>query len=76
MKNIMLMVSSAVFAIVAALHLLRAVYGLPILISDFSFPVWASYPAAAFAAAMAVLDWKYGRRKEAKKEENEVENGL
>ncbi len=59
MKTAMMTISSLIFALVAALHFLRAIYGLPILISSFQFPVWASYPAAFFAAALAILDWKY-----------------
>lgn len=61
MKTTMMTISALVFAIVAILHFLRAVYGLPIVIGSFWFPVWASYPASFFAAALAILDWKYRR---------------
>ncbi len=61
MKTTIMAISSLVFAVVAVLHFLRAVYGLPIVMGNFLFPVWASYPASFFAAVLAFFNWKYRR---------------
>ena len=46
------------FSVVAALHLWRAIAGLPLNIGTFSLPVWASYAAFVIIAFLAYGNYK------------------
>ncbi len=50
-------ISAAVFAVVALLHLWRAIAGLPANIGTISLPVWASYVAVVVAGYLAYLNY-------------------
>ena len=47
-------VAAFIFALVAAAHLARAVYALPVQIGAVSVPVWASWLGFLAAAAMCL----------------------
>jgi len=47
--------AAVIFAIVALLHLLRAVAGLDIVIGGESIPIWASWVGAVVAGFLAYL---------------------
>jgi hypothetical protein len=53
--------SVVVFALVGALHLVRALLGWDVRVDGMDFPVWASYVAAAGAALLAVMLWRENR---------------
>ena len=50
-------VSGAVFALVAALQLIRVLLGWPVVIDNLPIPLWASGCAFVVAAALAL--WAY-----------------
>ena len=46
-------VTAALFLIIAALHLLRIIFGWPAQISGLTFPLWASWLALAITGGLA-----------------------
>jgi hypothetical protein len=51
------LLAAAIFALVAALQIFRAVTGLPITIGKTSIPIWASWVACAVAIVLAGLGY-------------------
>lgn len=51
------LLASAIFALVAVAHLLRAVAGWPVVIDTTSVPLWVSWVACIAAAALAWLGY-------------------
>lgn len=47
-----------IFVLVAALHLYRVVAGLPVIIGEWSAPMWVSYVGTIVPLAVAFLLWK------------------
>ena len=52
-KNQSLMLASAVFGIIALLHLLRSIFSWDARIANFDIPVWFSYIAVVVAGYLA-----------------------
>jgi hypothetical protein len=50
--------SSLVFSVVAAGHLVRAARGVPLLLGNFAVPIWPSWVAAAVGAGLAVWGFR------------------
>ncbi len=53
--------AAAVFAIVAALHLVRAIMGWEAAIGAHAIPIWASWIATLVAGALAWLGFRAAR---------------
>jgi hypothetical protein len=49
------LLAAVIFAVVAALHVIRAVSGWPIAIGETSMPIWASWVAAIITGGLAWL---------------------
>jgi hypothetical protein len=54
-------IATVVFALVAALQLVRVLEGWDVTIGGVHVPMWASLIAAAFAALLAVMVWRENR---------------
>ena len=54
-------IATVVFALVAALQLVRVLEGWDVTIAGVHVPMWASLVAAAFAALLAVMVWRENR---------------
>lgn len=54
-------VSGAIFAIIAVLHLLRAILGWQASIAGWDVPVWLSILPVVFMGWLAWENWKAGR---------------
>jgi hypothetical protein len=54
--------AAAIFAIVAMLHLVRAVMGWEVAIGALAIPLWASWVATLAAGALAWLGYRAARR--------------
>ncbi|TAL49858.1 hypothetical protein EPN81_04495 [Patescibacteria group bacterium] len=57
MRNI-LIVNTAIFVSVAALHALRVAYQAPVVIGSFTLPLWLSAVAVVGVAILAYLNWR------------------
>ena len=55
-------IATVVFALVAALQLVRVLEGWDVAIGNVHVPMWASLLAAAFAALLAVMVWRENRK--------------
>ena len=55
------MIATLVFALVAALQLVRVLEGWDVMIGSVHVPIWASLVAAAFAALLCVMVWRENR---------------
>jgi hypothetical protein len=51
----------AVFAVIAAIHLLRLFAGWELIFNGFVVPVWWSAPGCIVAAALAFMLWREAR---------------
>jgi hypothetical protein len=47
-----------IFAAVSLLHLFRLIYSLPVLIGNYSLPMWFSVCGFIGAGILAILNWK------------------
>jgi hypothetical protein len=56
------LLATAVFAVLAVLHLLRAMFAVPAVIGSQSVPVWFSYVVAAVLALLAFAGARAARR--------------
>ncbi|MDH3195813.1 MAG: hypothetical protein OEL78_05825 [Hyphomicrobiales bacterium] len=65
MQKAALYTSGAFFAVGAVAHLVRLIVGFEIVIAGIAVPVWASYPGALIAAALAVWMLAAARRSQA-----------
>ena len=54
-------VSTAIFAVVAIGHLLRAVYGWEVVIGEWSIPLWASWIGVVVAGILAYSGYQHRR---------------
>jgi hypothetical protein len=54
------LLAAAIFALVAALQILRAVTGLPVTIGQTPIPIWASWVAGGVAIVLAWLGYAAG----------------
>ena len=54
-------IAAGVFALVAVVHLLRIVFGWPVLINGMAVPIWASGVGFVISAALAVMLWRERR---------------
>jgi len=57
-KKSLLQLNAGLFALVAVLHLWRAVVGAEAVIAGIHVPLWASYVAVVVAGALAWKNWK------------------
>jgi sterol desaturase/sphingolipid hydroxylase (fatty acid hydroxylase superfamily) len=55
--NTILQVSAVIFAVVALLHLWRAIAGIPAQLGTWSVPIWLSWVAFVIAAFLAHTSW-------------------
>ena len=55
-------IAALVFALVAAVQLLRFVLGWEVVVNGMSVPLWASAIAFLVAAGLAVMVWREARR--------------
>ena len=53
---------SVIFAIIAVLHLARALYGWEAVIGGVSIPVWVSWAAVVIAGYLAVRGWQFAHK--------------
>jgi hypothetical protein len=56
------LVSGAFFSLIALGQLIRAVLSVPMHVADVAIPVWCSYVAFVFLAALAVWAFRSARR--------------
>jgi len=61
-KNQSLMVASAIFGLIALLHLLRSVFSWPAVIGTFNVPVWFSYVAVVVAGYLSWQMYNAGKK--------------
>jgi hypothetical protein len=54
-------IASAIFAVVACLHLLRIVLGWEVLIQGVVIPMWASYLGVLVPSVLSFLLWRESR---------------
>jgi len=54
--------TTTVFAVIAVIQALRFFQAWPVSINGYEVPVWASAIAALACAALAVLNWREGKR--------------
>jgi len=54
--------TTAIFAVIAVVQALRFFQAWPVSINGYEVPVWASAIAALACAALAVLNWREGKR--------------
>lgn len=57
------LVSGIFFLVIAVAHVLRAIAGVPIRAADMQLPIWVSWPAAIFTAALAIWAFSLFRKK-------------
>lgn len=55
------LIAVAAFALVAAVHLVRALLGWEVRVEGMAIPVWASFLAAFGAGLLAVMVWRENR---------------
>jgi len=56
------LVAGIIFAVVALLHLVRIFMDWPVIIGDWSIPMWASWTALIVAGGLSLLGLRLGRR--------------
>lgn len=61
-KNQALILASAVFGIIALVHLARAIMGLDAIIAGFNVPIYASYVFFVVAGLLAWLMYGAGKK--------------
>ena len=61
-KNIGLRVAGAVFALVAAIHLLRLVVGFHVAVGRFPIPLWVNGVGLVVAGGLAAWMFRLGRK--------------
>ena len=61
MSNRYIVVSGAIFGVVAALHAVRAVYQWPLHVGTLDIPVWASWIGLVVAGSLCA--WAFRSRK-------------
>jgi hypothetical protein len=59
------LVAGIIFAVVALLHLVRIFMDWPVIVGDWSIPMWASWIALVVAGGLALLGLRLGRRERA-----------
>lgn len=52
------LIAAMLFALIAAAHLLRLVYGTSVMIGEWIVPMWASVLGVLVAAALSILLWR------------------
>jgi hypothetical protein len=57
-----LLLSAAIFSLVALLHLARVVFGWSAVIGDWSLPMWLSWVAIIVAGALAYFGFSLARQ--------------
>lgn len=62
MKKPFTLLAVLVFAIVAAIHLLRLLFGWEVTINGAAVPLWASVPGIVIAAGLAAGLWWESRK--------------
>jgi hypothetical protein len=55
-------VSGTIFGLVAAAHLVRVVYQVPVHVGDWAFPMWASWGGFVVAGALCVWAFRLLRQ--------------
>jgi hypothetical protein len=63
-KKFGLRVAGLIFGVVAILHLIRLLLSVPVLISDYSLPVWVSYVGFVVTAFLSAWFWKLASYKD------------
>jgi len=61
-RGIFCIVAAVIFAIVALLHLLRVYMGWPVVIGDWSAPMWVSWIALVVAGVLAIWGLAFAAR--------------
>lgn len=61
MKKPFTVLAAAIFAVVAAVHLLRLVYGWEVTVNRAVVPMWASILGLMIAGGLAVMLWLESR---------------
>jgi hypothetical protein len=61
-RGIFCIVAAVIFAIVALLHLLRVYMGWPVVIGDWSAPMWVSWIALVVAGVLAIWGLVFAAR--------------
>lgn len=61
-KNVWLRIAGTIFGVVAILHLLRIVTGVPVLIGDFSLPVWVNWMGLVATVFLCAWLWRMSDR--------------
>lgn len=54
---------SILFFVIAALHLLRALYQLQVTVDEVVIPIWISFVATAIALYLSIRGWQFARKK-------------
>jgi len=54
------LVTAPIFGLVAAAHVLRAIYGWPVSVEGWSVPLWISWMAAAVGTALCIWGFWMG----------------
>ncbi|MGH8105126.1 MAG: hypothetical protein ACREO1_04910 [Arenimonas sp.] len=55
-------IASALFAIIAFVHLIRFIQAWPVSVNGMVIPVWASAVAFAFTLMLSIMLWRESRR--------------
>ena len=61
-KNQSLKLASAIFGVIALIHLLRSILNWNAIIDDFNIPVWFSYIAAVVAGYLSLSMYNAGKK--------------
>lgn len=56
------MISAAIFAVVAAVHVLRLIFGWAVTVDGITVPIWVSAVAALITAGLALMLFLEARR--------------
>ena len=57
-----IVVSGAIFGVVAAVHAVRAVYGWPVQIDGLVIPMWVSWVGVVVAGSLCAWAFRSGRK--------------
>ena len=60
-KKPYLFISAGLFAVVAFLHLWRAIAGIPVHVGEGEFPLWLSWAGAVVAACLSIWGIRLSR---------------
>jgi hypothetical protein len=58
LKNYSLRIAGTIFGIVAIMHFLRIVTGIPVVIGDFLFPVWINWMGMIVTLILCIGLWR------------------